>query len=54
MAYSLVRFWRYVFVPLILAAITLFLFIVFFTSGTQLAIGALYKPYTIATSNPTT
>ena len=39
--YSLVRFWRYIFVPLVLILIAFVWYIVFNISGTQLGVGGM-------------
>ena len=43
--YSLIRFWRYIFTPLLLILIAFVWYIVFNISGTQLGVGSmsLYK-----------
>ena len=45
MAYTLFRFWNYVFVPLVLAALAAFLTVVFTATGNQTEIGNLMKPF---------
>lgn len=52
--YSLVRFWRYIFTPLLLILIATVWYIVFNISGTQLGIIALPKyedTMTLASTN---
>jgi len=51
MAYSMVRFWSYIFTPLLILALIFAMFVIFTLSSAQTTVGSLIAPALAITSS---